>query len=104
MELFEALGKVAKNISDVDQDQIQQIINEGKTKTADWSSADKGLKGLYAKVHRGDYGFLFRLIIVLAVPFVIGFINKKLSRIYRTETEEEIIAKYLRDNDDNDEE
>lgn len=102
MELIESLGKIAKNISDVDNDQIQQVINEGKSKSSEWTTADSGVKGLYARLHRGEYGFLFRLLIILSLPFLVGLINKKLSTIYRTETEEEIIKRYLDTHEDED--
>jgi hypothetical protein len=92
--IINVLGSVAKALSGSEQhDDINQTISEAKAKTELYATTDKGIKGIYAKLHRGEFGWLFRLCLLIATPFLIAWAYKSSNRMMKHETDEEI---YLR--------
>lgn len=89
--IINVLGSVAKALSGAEQhDDINQTISEAKAKTENYATTDKGLKGVYARLHRGEFGWCFRLCLLIATPFLIAWAYKSSNRMMKTETDEEI--------------
>lgn len=75
MDLKTALFSIARNITDGDLDEINKLDAKATAQVTTWHTEMGGLKGLYAKLHKG---WLFQLILVFAVPFITTwFLAKK---------------------------
>lgn len=95
--LIDVIGSVAKSVSGAEQhDQIQQTIQTARAKTSEYTTADKGLKGMFAKSHSGEWGWLISLLLIIATPFLVAYAYKSTSRIMKAETDEEIYNRVRR--------
>lgn len=79
MNVIDWLFRIAKNVSDTPDDDINKLKKKALESIEDASSDHKGWKGLYAKMHKG---WLLQLLLMLSLPFVIGWLNKKLNQVY----------------------
>lgn len=95
--IIDLVGSVAKALSTADQhDNIQQTINTARAKTAEYTTADKGLKGMFAKSHSGEWGWLISLLLIIATPFVVAYGYRQSQRMMKQETDEEIYSRVRR--------
>jgi hypothetical protein len=95
MDLITALFSVARQISDTDIDEINKLEVKAKAETSKYHTEQGGVKGLYAKLHKG---FMLQLGLIFLVPFVVNYFIKLKSNILSNSSPE------LQDFEDNDEE
>jgi hypothetical protein len=75
MDLVNALFSIARQISDGDLNEINKLEEKAKGEVLTYHTDMKGLKGLYAKLHRG---WMFQLGLVFIIPFAVNyFVNLK---------------------------
>lgn len=75
MDLVNALFSIARQISDSDLNEINKLEEKAKQEVITYHTDMKGLKGLYAKLHRG---WMFQLVLVFVIPFAVNyFVNLK---------------------------
>jgi hypothetical protein len=75
MDLVNALFSIARQISDGDLNEINKLEEKAKGEVITYHTDMKGLKGLYAKLHRG---WMFQLGLVFIIPFAVNyFVNLK---------------------------
>lgn len=70
MDLKTALFSVARQVSDSDLDEINKLEEKATRDINTWHSEQKGLKGLYVRVHKG---WFFQLVLVFIVPVVTSY-------------------------------
>ena len=95
MDLITALFSIARQISDTDIDEINKLESKAKSEVSKYHTEQTGIKGLYAKLHKG---FLLQLSLIFIVPFVVNYFIKLKSNILTTQIEDN------EDFEDNDEE
>ena len=94
MDLITALFSIARQISDTDIDEINKLESKAKSEVLKYHTEQTGIKGLYAKVHKG---FLLQLALIFIVPFVVNYFIKLKSNILTTQNSD------LEDFEDDDE-
>jgi len=94
MDLITALFSIARQISDTDIDEINKLESKAKSEVSKYHTEQSGIKGLYAKLHKG---FLLQLALIFIVPFVVNYFIKLKSNILVTQNED------LNDFEDDDE-
>lgn len=97
MNLIQFLFKVAKNVSDVDADEINRLQLKAENSVSDASTDHKGWKGIYAKLHKG---WLFQLILMLFVSVVIALFQRWLNNLYNPQKTEVEDIEYDEDEDE----
>lgn len=85
MDLKTALFSVARQVSDSDLDEINKLEEKATRDIQTWHSEQKGLKGLYVRIHKG---WLFQLILVFVVPVVTSYFISYKNRIMTAGTNE----------------
>jgi hypothetical protein len=94
MDLITALFSVARQISDTDIDEINKLEVKAKSETSKYHTEQGGIKGFYAKMHKG---FILQLGLIFLVPFIVNYFIKLKSNILTNSSPE------LQDFDDDDE-
>ena len=94
MDLITALFSIARQISDSDIDEINKLESKAKSEVSKYHTEQTGIKGLYAKIHKG---FLLQLALIFIVPFVVNYFIKLKSNILTTQNSD------LEDFEDDDE-
>ena len=75
MDLVNALFSIARQISDSDLNEVNKLEEKAKAEVITYHTDMKGLKGFYAKLHRG---WMFQLALVFVIPFAVNyFVNLK---------------------------
>ena len=94
MDLITALFSIARQISDSDIDEINKLESKAKSEVSKYHTEQTGIKGFYAKIHKG---FLLQLALIFIVPFVVNYFIKLKSNILTTQNSD------LEDFEDDDE-
>ena len=94
MDLITALFSVARQISDTDIDEINKLEAKAKSEVSKYHSEQGGIKGMYAKLHKG---FMLQLGLIFLVPFIVNYFIKLKSNILNNSAPE------LQDFEDDDE-
>lgn len=79
MNIIDFAFRIAKNISDTPDDEINKLKKKALDSVEDASSDHKGWRGFYAKIHKG---WLLQLCLMLLLPFAIGWAQRKLNEVY----------------------
>lgn len=92
MDLVNALFSIARQISDSDLNEINKLEEKAKSEVITYHTDMKGLKGLYAKLHRG---WMFQLGLVFIIPFAVNyFVNLKSQILTKSNNQEEDFDDY----------
>lgn len=75
MKLHNSIFEIIRQTSNVPEDEINTLEKKANDETRLYSSEDKGIKGLYAKIHKG---WIMQTVIMLAMPLIIAkYLNYK---------------------------
>jgi hypothetical protein len=85
MDIITALFSVARQISDTDIDEINKLETKAKSEVSKYHTEMPGIKGFYAKAHKG---FLLQLSLIFIVPFIVNYFIKLKSNILTTQNED----------------
>jgi hypothetical protein len=86
MDLKTALFSVARQVSDSDLDEINKLEEKATRDVNTWHSEQKGLKGLYVRIHKG---WFFQLVLVFVVPVITAYFISYKNKIMTKGTEQE---------------
>jgi len=78
MELVDGLFEIAKVTTTVNPEEIEILRRKAKADTEKYLSTDKGFKGMYRKLHNG---WIFQLLLMIALPFLQAWLVKMKQRI-----------------------
>lgn len=78
MDFITALFSIARQITDTDIDEINKLESKAKNEVSKYHTEMGGIKGYYAKIHKG---FILQLILIFLVPFVVNYFIKLKSNI-----------------------
>lgn len=78
MDLIDSLYSIARQISDGNLDDINQLHDKAKKEALTYHSQMKGFKGLYAKLHKGHW---FQLGLIFLTPFATTYLLSKKQQI-----------------------
>jgi len=78
MDLVKALFSVARQISDSDVNEINKLEDKAKADVLTYHTEQKGLKGLYARLHQG---WILQLGLIFTIPFVVSYFTNMKSKI-----------------------
>lgn len=100
MELIDIIGKIARNIGAVDQNEVNSLVEKAKIKTQTFSTEDNNwFSRLYAKFHSSSWSPLMILFLIISVPFIIAILTRKINRLMSPEDTQGAYNDYVNDDE-----
>jgi len=90
MQLHNAIFEIIRQTSNVPQDEINNLEKKANDETRLYPSEGKGLKPLYARIHKG---WIMQTLILLALPLIISkyiaYKNKMIQSPFESDLDDE---------------
>lgn len=67
MNIVDSIFSIARNITDGDLNEVNKLHEKAKNQTETYHTDMAGIKGLYARLHKG---WILQTVLIFAVPFI----------------------------------